>query len=249
MALELEPITRIRTHEEVVERIQGEILGGRLRTGDRLPGERQLSEMLGVSRATVREALRVLETLQIVRVPARSGPDGGATVQGQPGDVLARLLKLQLALELYSIRELVETRVAVESASVALAADRASSVQVEKLRSVLDAMNASVADMRRFNELDTDFHVGLANASGNALICQLMYAIRDAIQQEMLESFERVRDWPGTADRLLSEHRDVLDAVAAGEAQRARAAIVAHIEGFQPRWERTDGAAGRSGLH
>jgi GntR family transcriptional regulator, transcriptional repressor for pyruvate dehydrogenase complex len=246
MTLQLKPITRVRSHEEVVERIQGEILGGRLRKGDRLPGERQLSEMLGVSRATIREALRVLETLQIVRIPSRSGPDGGAIVEAAPGDVLARLLKLQLALELYSMRALVETRVAVEATSVALAATRATPQEVAGLGDVLDAMAASIPDMQAFNQLDTDFHVGLAAASGNALMRQLMHAIRGAIQQEMLNTFERVEDWGATAERLVSDHREILAAVAARDPERARVAVVHHIEGFQPRWRFDEGGGGRT---
>lgn len=236
MELNLEPIVKIRTYEEVVHRIQDEILAGRLKGGDRLPGERRLSEMLGVSRPTLREALRVLETLEILEVPKRAGPDGGPMVREQPGQALYRLLRTQLALDHYSIRDLVETRYAIEVSAVAWAARRAHDDHLERLRSIVKQMSEPDIDRESYNELDISFHASIAPATGNALIAGLMLAIRAAIKDEMLATFRRIDDWPATRDHLTTEHAAILAAIEAGDVSRGEALIRAHLLDFEPRW-------------
>jgi GntR family transcriptional regulator, transcriptional repressor for pyruvate dehydrogenase complex len=236
MHLQFEPIVRVRTHEEVVQRIQDQILRGHLKAGDRLPGERELSEQLRVSRPTVREALRVLETLQIIRVPGRTGPDGGAVVEGQPGAVLERLLTLQLALSQYSMGDFVQARCAVEAASAGLAAQVATPEDIKRLEGLLDAMESTDADRATLGELDTRFHTTIGEVCGNPLLAHLMTAIRGAMRHEMLQGFQQVDDWEETRDRLVREHRAILKAIAANDSERANAAVRSHIMDFEPRW-------------
>jgi GntR family transcriptional regulator, transcriptional repressor for pyruvate dehydrogenase complex len=245
MALELEPIVKVRTYEEVVHRIQDEILSGRLRGGDRLPGERRLSEMLGVSRPTLREALRVLETLEILEPSVRSGPDGGPLVRAKPGEALYHLLRTQLALHHYSMRDLVETRYSLEVAAVAWASRRAQPEHIERLEGIVARMREPGLDRETYNELDTSFHASIAPATGNALIGQLMFSIRGAIKDEMLDTFERVADWDETRDRLTAEHAAILDAIKGGDVARAEQVVRTHLIDFEPRWRAeapTDGS-------
>jgi GntR family transcriptional regulator, transcriptional repressor for pyruvate dehydrogenase complex len=231
--LRLEPIVKVRTYEEVVHRIQDEILAGRLKGGDRLPGERRLSEMLGVSRPTLREALRVLETLEILELPSRSGPEGGPVVRKQPGEALYRLLRTQLALNHFSLRDLVETRYSIEVAAVAWAARRAAAEHLDQLESILTQMREPGVDRVAYNELDTAFHTGLAPAAGNALIGELMLAIRGA----MLLTFDRIEDWDATRDQLTREHSQLLDAIKRRDVTAAEELIRHHLLDFEPRWQ------------
>lgn len=244
MELSLEPIVKIKTYEEVVHRIQDEILAGRLKAGDRLPGERRLSEMLGVSRPTLREALRVLETLEILEPSKRTGPDGGPTVRTEPGAALCRLLRTQLALQHYSMRDLVETRYSIEVAAVAWAARRARPEQLKQLHEILDQMRTPGIEREEYNELDTAFHATIAPATGNGLIAQLMLAIRAAIKDEMLSTFQRVEDWETVREGLTEDHAGILDAIENGDTERAERLVRSHLLDFEPRWaaESPDGS-------
>lgn len=237
MDLRLDPIVKVRTYEEVVRRIQDEIMAGRLRGGDRLPGERRLCEMLGVSRPTLREALRVLETLEILEVPSRSGPDGGPMIRREPGEALYRLLRTQLALDHYSMRDLVETRYSVEIAAVAWAAQRATPEHLATLEAIVASMREPGITKLEYNELDTSFHASIAPAAGNALLGQLMLAIRSAIKDEMLATFDRVEDWDETRDALTREHAELLEAMRRRDVDAAEAIVRHHLLDFEPRWK------------
>lgn len=107
-----QPLHRPRTHEQVFAQIEQRLLDGRLSPGDRLPPERELADQLGVSRAGVREALRILEALGVLTVGVGSGPSSGSVVVSpQSGDgeqALATLLRLQLALARVSPREVAQ---------------------------------------------------------------------------------------------------------------------------------------------
>src|SRR5664279_1952725 len=92
------PVTRARTYELVLDRIEEQIASGRLQIGDRLPAERDLAAALGVSRAAVREALRVLHALGVVSQGTGSGPDAGTVLNAAPGDALTRLIRLHVLM-------------------------------------------------------------------------------------------------------------------------------------------------------
>src|SRR5665647_1450203 len=92
------PVSRVRTYELVLQNIEAQIVSGALRAGERLPPERELAELLGVSRPAVREALRVLEAQGVVRSQVGQGPGSGTTIDRVPSDALARLLRLHVAL-------------------------------------------------------------------------------------------------------------------------------------------------------
>ncbi|MEU8177707.1 FCD domain-containing protein [Microbispora hainanensis] len=113
---------RPRAFEEVLARIEERIAADSLIVGDRLPGERQLAEQLGVGRSSVREALRVLETLGVVASQAGRGPDAGAVLTSRPGEALTDLLRLHLGLATLSMREVIDTRLMIEQWAAARAA-------------------------------------------------------------------------------------------------------------------------------
>ncbi|MFG1826526.1 FadR/GntR family transcriptional regulator [Microbispora bryophytorum] len=116
------PDARPRAFEEVLARIEERIGADGLTVGDRLPGERQLAEQLGVGRSSVREALRVLETLGVVASQAGRGPDAGAVLTSRPGNALTDLLRLHLGLATLSMREVIDTRLMIEQWAAARAA-------------------------------------------------------------------------------------------------------------------------------
>jgi len=235
-----QPVSRTRTYEQVVDRIEEQIVNGDLRAGERLPAERELATLLGVSRPVVREALRILEAQGVVRSQVGKGPDSGTTIDAVPGDALARLLRLHVALGSFPLPEVVEVRVALERSSVTLACRQADQRDLERVQVALDAMDVHDVTRETFNRWDTDFHVALADAGGNRLMSDVTGAIRESVRLPILASLSAMQEdgaggWPTVRDGLRADHHAILDAVLAGKADLAADRLEAHIRGFSAR--------------
>jgi GntR family transcriptional regulator, transcriptional repressor for pyruvate dehydrogenase complex len=241
--LDLRPVQKRRAYEEVVDRIRGEILAGRLRVGDRLPGERQLSEMLGVSRASVREAMRVLESLSIIRARTGTGPESGSVVVAEVGSALSDALVMHTALDTLSLDEVVDVRGMLESYAVRLAAKRATPDQLDELRAIVEGMRQEGLEPQRFLELDTAFHLTIAAVSGNRLAAHLMRSIRDVLQVTMDRMFVDVPGWETVRREVAAEHGEILDAVSRGDAEQAAELLEAHIHRSFDRIRAAEGAS------
>jgi GntR family transcriptional regulator, transcriptional repressor for pyruvate dehydrogenase complex len=231
------PVPRVRTYELVLDSIETQIVSGALRAGERLPPERELATMLGVSRPAVREALRILEAQGVVRSQAGQGPDSGTTIDRVPRDALARLLRLHVALGSFELEDVVDTRVALERSSVALACRNARPEDLERMRENLLAMNEPDVDRETFDQFDTDFHVALADAGGNRLMSDVTRAIRESVRMPILAAMTAMAEtgkdgWPGVRDGLRADHRAIFAAVEAGQAEQAADRMEAHIRGF-----------------
>jgi len=227
------PIRRLRTHEQVLAAIEEQILERNLRVGDRLPSERELTEILGVSRPSVREALRVLEWMGVVVAGVGSGKDAGSTIQARPTEAFTRLLRLHLALSNFDLDDVVSIRSRLEAAAAEEAASNAQPEDLARLGRILDRMREPGIEPEEFNELDTEFHVGIATASGNRLLAQLMQSLRDLLKSEMVRAFEALGDgWRSTAGGLMEEHQRLLEAIGAHRGQAAAEAVTQHINDF-----------------
>ncbi|MGH3384760.1 MAG: FadR/GntR family transcriptional regulator [Nocardioidaceae bacterium] len=230
--MHLEPLERAKTYELVVRQIKDEIFAGRLRPGDRLPGERQLSEQLQVSRPSVREAVRILEAMEIVRSRPGTGAGSGLVVSTQPSRALSDLLRLHVALSSYSMSDVMQVRLALEQQSVRRLADQIDEKDASKVREALDRMSKPGLDRSTFHDLDTEFHIALARGSDNALLADLMTALRDAVRRPMTEAFDNEANWAERVDDLIREHAEIFAAVESGDADLAAALTQQHIEGF-----------------
>jgi DNA-binding FadR family transcriptional regulator len=227
-----EPVQRLRTYEQVMAQVEERILDGRLKAGDHLPSERDLAALLGVSRPSLRESLRVLEALGIVEIRRGGGIDGGAVLVGAPGPGFVNLLKLQLALGHFSQRDVLETRIALEEWSCTEAAIRAREADHRELGEILTSMDAADIATSEFNRLDTAFHVRIAQATGNALTAHLMGSLRLAINRQMIEAYARLDDWRATADVVRAEHRGILSAIERRDSLGAAERVREHIHSF-----------------
>lgn len=215
----------------VLEHIERDLLDGRLGPGDRLPSERDLAADLGVGRSSVREALRVLEVMGLIRTATGSGPSSGAIVIATPSGGMSALLRLQVAAQGFPLTDVVKTRLVLEDAvAAALATDPAS--DTTEAHRVLDAMDAGTLAPGEFLALDAQLHLALAEASGNVVIAAMMAGLRTAIESYVQAGSEAISDWGAMADRLRAEHRDIITAIDAGEADRARALVRSHITGY-----------------
>src|SRR5919107_5167056 len=221
------PVAQRRAFEDVIVQVEEAIAAGRLRPGDRLPPERELAGQLQVSRASVREALRVLEAFGVIAARRGRGADAGSVVTTGGQNGLAGLLRIYSLLNRVPLRDLVDLRVAVESLTAREAALRRDGERLIELAARIER----VEDRDAFLQLDTEFHVELARASGNALAPLLMEALRETIARQMRAAFDEVEDWEATRHRIASDHEALATAVAKGECERAAIAVEAHIRG------------------
>lgn len=231
------PLPRVRTYEQVLQRIETQIFSGALRAGERLPPERELADLLGVSRPAVREALRVLEAQGAVRSQAGNGPGSGTTIDRLPSDALARLLRLHVALGSFAPQDVIDTRVTLERSSVALACRHASPEDIELMRVPLLAMDRPDSDREAFNQFDIDFHVALADAGGNRLMSDVTRAIRESVRTPFMAAVSAMpetgkRGWLGIREGLRAQHHGIFAAVESGQAEEAADLVESHIRNF-----------------
>jgi len=223
--------TPARAWRVVLEKIEADLLEGKLGPGDRLQPERELASTLGVGRSSVREALRVLEVMGLIRTATGSGPSAGAIVTATPHGGLAQLLRLQVAAQGFPIPDVYETRLLLEEWAVTHLAQHGGA-DLESARATLGAMDAEGLTAEEFLALDTQFHLRLTDAAGNIVVAATMAGLRTTIEGYIRAGAERIPDWETTAARLRREHADVLSAIEAGEADRARDLLRAHITGY-----------------
>ena len=215
----IEPIDFAAAYEVVAERIRRAIHIGAYLPGDKLPPERMMAQQLGVSRTTVREAIRVLEGEGYVI--SRRGAHGGILVLDQVEN--EERIRPLLAEKLPEIEEIFDYRTAVEGAAARLAADRRTDEDLAILQRAYDVMAAD-RETRRFRAADNAFHLAIADAARNRLMRQ---AIEDA----------RAEMWV-PIDRLISKvfltanrhHMQILDAIRARNPDAAQRAVVDHLE-------------------
>ena len=219
-----------RAYEEILAQIERAIALGELSPGDRLPGERELAETFGVSRASVREALRVLETLGVVVARRGNGAESGSVVTDRAAAGLTTALRFHAVLGQIPTLDFVDVRAALEGESAAGAA-RLQSAPTQRLEELNDAMGATET-IAAYHALDTEFHLELARISQNALLMLLMETVRHLVAQAMVRGLERLEDWRTERTRLIAEHVTIVERIRAGDSEGARTAVQAHIRRF-----------------
>jgi len=215
----------------VLERVERDLLDGRIGPGDRLASERDLAADLGVGRSSVREALRVLEVMGLIRTSTGSGPQSGAIVIATPTGGMSTLLRLQVAAQGFPLADVVQTRLLLEDAVAAALAGQDAPDLVGAHR-VLEAMDAHALTPAEFLALDAQLHLALAESSGNSVVAAIMAGLRTAIESYVQQGAAAIDDWGAMADVLRAEHRAIIDAIEAGDATTARSLVRAHITGY-----------------
>ncbi len=224
-------VEHLRTFEQILLQVEAAIVDGRLQPGDKLPAERELAQTFGVSRSSVREALRVLEMFGVMVARRGTGADAGSVVADNAQSGLQSSLRLHAGLLRIPTRDLVEVRAILEQHAAQKAASRAAEGLTVRMHQIVDAMREA-ADIDQFNMLDTEFHVELANASGNALLPVLMEALRGTMRRAMLKGFQRLPDWQAERDHLVGEHARMIGYIEAGDSEAAGAALQKHVMRF-----------------
>jgi len=227
-------LPQLRTFEQIIVQIEEAIVAGTIQPGDRLPAERELAETFGVSRASVREALRVLEMFGVVVARRGTGPDAGSIVADGARSGIGNALRLHTGLLRIPTRDIVDVRAALESDAARSAAAHHEAGDTAGLRAIVASMREA-ATITAYNELDTEFHVELARISRNALMPVLMEALRGAMRRDMLAGFAALDDWQKARDRLITEHEAIVTSIEAHDEEAAAAGLRDHVVSFYRR--------------
>lgn len=218
----LRAIKKTRIHEEVVSQIHELIKEGRFKAGDQLPSERELAETFKVSRTSVREALRALETEGLI--VTRTGM--GTFVADLPTESLVAPLAKLLIEAKDALADIFEVRKLIEPQIASLAAERATKDDVEGMRRILKKQREQVGRGITGVEADTEFHFSIAKAAQNQALQKLVSGLMDLLSHSREESLQT----PGRGEASLASHDRILSAIEQHDQDRARKAMLQHIE-------------------
>ncbi|WP_305094506.1 FadR/GntR family transcriptional regulator [Prescottella sp. R16] len=219
-----------RAWEHVLGNVENMMVSGDLLPGQRLPSERTLAADLGVGRSSVREALRVMEALGLLKTQTGSGPNAGAMIVSRPTGGMTMLMRMQVAAQSFPVTDVVQTRLVLESEVMRTLAAQPT-VDLSTAVELLDSMDETSLTSDEFLVLDAQFHVAMADAAGNQVIAAMMAGLRASIESYVVGGVDRIA-WPTTCTRLRHEHRGLVEAVTSGDADLAQQRIVDHIRGY-----------------
>ena len=216
-------LQRDKLYKQVADQIEEWIVADSLKPGERLPGERELAERMGVSRTVVREAIRVLSVQGLVRVK----PGCGTYVQQLSAKSAAASVELFLKLRRSpeSFKDIHEVRRMMEVEAAGLAARRATEQDLSSLKAALDGMVAYQETPERYVEYDLEFHVALATASHNELFGVLFAPVAGPVEDIVQISFHE----PGAVKGGLIHHRNIFDQVIRRDPDGAPQAMRDHL--------------------
>jgi GntR family transcriptional repressor for pyruvate dehydrogenase complex len=214
------PIERRKIYELVAERLLASISERGLKPGDPLPTERELMKLYRVGRSSVREALRMLESRGLIRASAN-----GTFQVAEYGNPLSHSLHFLLELEEASLLEIYEVRKILEVEAAGLAAQRRSDDDLQQMAAAIADMEAGLAEQDHYIGADLRFHLAVATATRNRIALRMMHAVRDILHRALAQVYHI----PGSPQRSIRQHRQILAAIAAGDADAARRRMREHL--------------------
>jgi len=217
-----QPIERRKVYELIAEQLIAEIAGRRLKPGDVLPPERELTQLYRAGRSSVREALRMLESRGLI-----TSAGNGSFAVAHFRNPLNTSLRLLLSLDEANMREIYELRRILECEAAALAAARRTEAHLEPMDGAIEDMQRGLDESAPELYIDADlrFHLAIAEAAGNRLVVHSMHALRDLIRRALMSIYLI----PSSPERSLEQHRAIRAAIADGDAERAREEMRAHL--------------------
>jgi GntR family transcriptional repressor for pyruvate dehydrogenase complex len=223
-AIQLEPLRSMPVKERVIRRLVELIESGTLAPGAKLPGERDLSEQLQVSRGTVREAVQFVQALGLVEI--RHGAGTFVRSSTAPNELQAEWRHWTIR-HADRVHDLLEVRKALEPFAAELAAARIDNDQLSAMAEALREMEAAVerSDTTALVQADVAFHHAFCEAAGNAALLELA----DTMGQQLLRERGAVFGLPSRPARSVVEHREIYEAISAGDGRRARESVMAHL--------------------
>jgi len=215
----------MKVYEQVIEQIRNSIIDGTLKKGDKLPTERDLAVQLGVSRTSVREALRALEVIGLVE--SRHG--GGNYIRENLENSLFEPLSMMFILEESKPEDILELRKIIEVETAGLAAKRINDEQLEKIKELVDNMKRT-SDVHDNAAFDREFHYSIARASGNLLVISILNVISNLMSKFIKEARGMIVSSEENWRMLNNQHEYILEALSRHDADAAGLAMRKHFE-------------------
>jgi GntR family transcriptional repressor for pyruvate dehydrogenase complex len=206
------PVQNRRIYQQVAEQIQDMILDGTLKSGGKLPSERTMAEQFGVSRNSIREAIRALEILGIVE--SRQG--GGNFIVAGNSDCLFEPLSIMFKLHNTTFADLLEIRRGLEMEAATLAAKQKKTVKHRELAATMKALSTAGNEERSI-ELDKKLHLLIAELSGNIMLSGFLHAISRLLEQAVRDGRKLILSSCRNNEKLIKIHQELCDAIIAGK--------------------------------
>jgi GntR family transcriptional repressor for pyruvate dehydrogenase complex len=217
------PVAVARASSAIADQIRNAILTGRVKAGERLSPERELAEQFGVSRVTVRDALRSIEAMGLIEV--KVGARGGAFVTAPTGSKVAQSMSDMMVMSATTPEDIVEARLIVELGTVTLACARATVEDLAQLRELCERGRDALAAGTYTRELSWDFHARLASAAHNGAVGGLTQSFRSTLSMHPL----RVREGPRAHTLTVDEHLKIVEALEQHDGDAARRLMADHL--------------------
>src|SRR5262245_44847703 len=226
----VEPIDRSGITELVVQRIK-ELLGrGDLKAGSRLPPERELADMLHISRPSLRTALKALSVMGIIHAK----PGAGTYIAKSLPEVFTEPMHFMTLINNTSVEELFEARLIIEAGLAELAAERASDADVAALIEEVEEMKATTGDPEEFLKHDVRFHQAMARAANN----KLMSGVMDTVAQLLFHIRRQTVALAKDLEAAIEWHEKIIVAIRKHDPKRAKETLSGHLRAAQSSWAR-----------
>lgn len=219
------PIKPKKVSSQIADQIRSSILAGEFNPGDKLPPERELAEMFGVSRPSVREALNILSSAGMVESYQGGGTVVRSLMELTTGSPLSELIKGERERAL----DVIEVRKCMEGYTAFYAAQRALPEDLRKLELVVVEMEKNLDGMKPSQDLDANFHILIAQATHNIVWLHLMQSIFDAMKEFQRGVWRAVYLTEEDHRTLFRHHRNVFEAIRDRDQERAREAMLTHL--------------------
>ncbi|MDD2308683.1 MAG: FadR/GntR family transcriptional regulator [Desulfuromonadaceae bacterium] len=223
--MNFQPIKPKKVSTQIADQIRSSILAGEFAPGDKLPPERELAEMFGVSRPSVREALNVLASSGLVMSYQGGGTVVMSLVETSSVNPLSELIRVQQDRAL----DVIEVRKSMESWTAWYAAERALPEDIRRMEEIIAGMQRNLETKQPSEDLDANLHIVIARATHNIVWLHLMQSLFDAMKQFQQTVWRAVYLTQEDHQLLFEHHNSIVEAIKARDPQTARDAMLHHL--------------------
>jgi GntR family transcriptional regulator, transcriptional repressor for pyruvate dehydrogenase complex len=218
------PETSRKIYESIIDRIKSDILAGKLRIGEKLPPERELAKQFGVSRTSIREALRTLEILGVIE----SVQGSGNFIAGNFEKSLTESMSMMFLLQHIDDRQISQLREALETKAALLAVDNATEEQIKRLEEIVHEMSISTDEDKNV-ALDRELHYTIAAASKNSIIMQILNILSELIRIYIKDRRREILSNEGNRSRLQIIHEEIVYGIKNRDSHATYQGIMSHF--------------------
>ena len=217
-------------HRKILRWFENELFEGNIQLGQDLPSDSEIARAIGVGRFRTREALRTLEDMDLVQLYNGRGKEMLVHLSDEPAAAASTALRLHMSSSRYPTRDLVQTRILLESWAIARIDPKTASFA--EMDEVLEQMEDLDLSIRDFLELLLTFHHQVMRCGGNELLVGLLASVRQPSFESMLSLVSRMPLWSSAVERLRAESRAIAEALKAGDAATARTMVIGQLRGM-----------------